>query len=300
MRLLQFSVNGEMGFRLGILSKKGEIVEISGVGRPSTSLDFIEHGRSIWDQANVWEKEGEHFPLEEVQLKAAIHPKSIRDFYAFEEHVATAHANRGKQVPKEWYEIPVFYFSNPSPIFGPDEEVAMPSSTQALDYELEVAAIIGKGGRNISADKAGEHIFGYTIFNDWSARDVQRKEMKMGLGPAKGKDFASSLGPMIVTADELADHADGRAGVFDLEMSTKINGKEFSRGNWNTLHYSFGEMIARTSQDVDLYPGELIGSGTVGTGCLLELTKGKGPWLKKGDEVELAIEGIGSLANKVS
>ncbi len=301
MRLLQFIVKGEKGLRLGLMTKDKEIADISGHGRPQNSLELIEAGKETWGQAEQWAAQSDAvYTLSEVDLQVPIRPRSIRDFYAFEEHVATAHANRGKQVPKDWYEIPVFYFSNPHAVIGAGEKIAMPQSTKALDYELEVAAIIGKGGRDISEEKASEHIFAYTIFNDWSARDVQRKEMKMGLGPAKGKDFASSFGPVMVSADELAEYAEGRAGVFNLEMSAGINGQEFSRGNWNSLHYSFGEMIARASADVDLFPGEVIGSGTVGTGCLLELTKGKGPWLNKGDEVSLTIEGIGTLSNKVS
>jgi fumarylacetoacetate (FAA) hydrolase len=145
-----------------------------------------------------------------------------------------------------------------------------------------------------------EHVFGFTIFNDWSARDVQRKEMKVGLGPAKGKDFASTLGPWIVTPNEFAKRQTGRPGVYDSKMVARVNGEERSRGNWSDMHYSFGEIIARASEGVMLRPGDVIGSGTVGTGCLLEITKGEGPWLKAGDSVELEIEGIGVLKNTVS
>jgi fumarylacetoacetate (FAA) hydrolase len=223
----------------------------------------------------------------------------MRDFYAFEKHVKTAHENRGKEVPKEWYQFPTFYFTNPNAIFGPDQAVPIPRTSDALDFELEVACVIGAPGRDISPEQAIEHIFGYTIFNDWSARDVQRKEMKIGLGPAKGKDFASSIGPWIVTPDELADRKTERPGVFDLQMVARINNEERSRGNWKDIHYSFGEMIARASEDVLLLPGEIIGSGTVGSGSLLELTFGEGPWLKPGDIVELEIERLGVLRNVV-
>ena len=226
-------------------------------------------------------------------------PMSLRDFYAFEAHVTAAHAIRGREVPLEWYEIPIFYYSNPSSIFGPEEIIPYPAYSQALDYELEVACVIGMRGKDIPAERAEEHIFGYTIFNDWSARDEQRREMVVGLGPAKGKDFASSLGPAIVTADELAGKATGRPGVFDLEMVARVNGIERSRGNWKDLHHSFGDMIARASADVYLMPGDVLGSGTVGTGCLLELTKGEGPWLQPGDQVELEIEQLGVLRNRV-
>ncbi len=240
------------------------------------------------------------YALSEVWLFPPLtRPMSLRDFYAFEGHVAAAYANRGAQIPSEWYQFPVFYFSNPNAIFGPGEVIPYPAYTQALDYELEVACIIGKPGIDIDAEESENYIFGYTILNDWSARDVQKLEMRVGLGPAKGKDFASSLGPWIVTPEELTHHEAGRPGVYDLQMTAKVNGEELSRGNWREIHYSFGEMIARASQDVYLLPGEVIGSGTVGTGCLLELTKGQGPWLKVGDVIELEIEGLGKLANRV-
>ena len=166
-----------------------------------------------------------------------------------------------------------------------------------MDFELEIAVIIGKGGINIKPEDAPKHIFGYTIFNDWSARDIQREEMKVGLGPAKGKDFASSLGPVIVTSEALADRIVNRPGVYDLTMTAKVNGVEMSRGNFKDIFWSFGEIIARASDTCELQPGDVIGSGTVGTGCLLELTKTQGPWLNEGDVVELEIERIGVLKN---
>ena len=226
-------------------------------------------------------------------------PMSLRDFYAFEAHVKAGYELRGRTLPQEWYEIPVFYFANPGAIYGPDESIAHPSYSEALDYELEVACIIGTRGRDIEVERAEDHIFGYTVFNDWSARDEQRKEMIVGLGPAKGKDFASSLGPAIVTQEELADRSTDRPGVYDLRMSARVNGTERSNGNWKDIHYSFGEMIARASADVYLMPGDVIGSGTVGSGSLLELTRGEGPWLKVGDTVELEIERLGVLRNRV-
>lgn len=236
----------------------------------------------------------------EVKIGAPIRrPTSLRDFYAFEQHVAMANANRGREVPKEWYQFPVFYFSNTSAIYGPDDTIPYPSYSDALDYELEVACVIGKAGQDIPAEEAEEYIFGYMIFNDWSARDVQQREMRVGLGPAKGKDFANSFGPYLVTPDELADRHTGRPGVYDLEMIARVNGEERSRGNWRDLYWSFGQMIERASQDVILQPGDVIGSGTVGTGCLLELTKGDGPWLQPGDVVELEIERLGVLRNTI-
>ncbi len=239
-------------------------------------------------------------PHQDIRLHAPLTPRSLRDFYAFEQHVKTANQNRGREVPPEWYQFPVFYFSNTGSIIGHDDPLNLPSYTQALDYELEIAAVIGREGKNIAPADAEAYILGYTILNDWSARDVQRSEMKVGLGPAKGKDFASSLGPCIITPDELADRATGRPGVYDLAMTAFVNGVERSRGNWRDLHWSFGDLIARASQDVALYPGDVIGSGTVGTGCLLETTRGQGPWLQVGDVVELVVERLGTLRNTVS
>jgi len=282
---------------------------------PRTMLEFIHAGPDTWDYARElldaagqadWQKildpDGQlvAYPLGAVWLFPPLpRPTSLRDFYAFEQHVATANANRGRSVPEEWYQVPVFYFSNPNAIFGPNADILRPKQSHALDYEPEVACIIGRTGKDIPPEQAEEYIFGYTIFNDWSARDLQKQEMRVGLGPAKGKDFASSLGPFIITPDELADRHTGRPGVFDLNMLARINQQERSRGNWKDLHYSFGEMIAHASADVYLFPGDVIGSGTVGTGCLLELTKGEGPWLEPGDEVEVEIERLGVLRNIV-
>jgi len=237
--------------------------------------------------------------IDEIKFLSPLKPTTLRDGYAFEQHVVTANKNRGREVPEEWYQFPVFYFTNPNAVFGHEDVIPYPPYTQAMDYELEIAAVIGKGGMNIKPEDAPAHIFGYTIFNDWSARDVQRKEMIVGLGPAKGKDFASSFGPVIVTQESIADKATDRPGVYDLSMMARINGVEFSRGNFKDMHWSFGEIIARASDSVMLYPGDVIGSGTVGTGCLLELTKFQGPWLKHGDVVELEIERIGILRNTV-
>jgi fumarylacetoacetate (FAA) hydrolase len=282
---------------------------------PASMFELIHAGEAAWGQVErlihsfrSQESSGdgggsllEGHLLEDVILYAPLpRPLSLRDFYAFEAHVSAANEIRGRDVPEEWYRFPVFYFTNPNTIFGPGESVPHPSYTQAMDYELEVACIIGKPGINIPEERAEEYIFGYTIFNDWSARDVQRMEMKVGLGPAKGKDFASSLGPVIVTPDELIDRSTGRPGVYDLTMKARVNGEERSAGNWKDLHYSFGEMIARASEDVYLLPGEVLGSGTVGTGCLLELTRANGPWLKHGDTVELEIERLGVLKNYVA
>lgn len=242
-------------------------------------------------------------PLDGVQWCAPLlHPPSVRDFYAFEQHVKTAMNNRGAAVPAEWYEIPVFYFTNHQAIFGPTDQIKRPQRCQALDFELEIAAVIGRRGRDIPAGEADAYIAGFMIMNDWSARDLQKQEMKVMLGPAKGKDFATTFGPYFVTPDELSDRRIARGGqgsVHDLAMIGRLNGQEVSRGNLKDITFTFAQMIERASSDVWLYPGDVIGSGTVGTGCLLELTRGQGPWLQPGDVVELEIERLGSLRNEV-
>jgi fumarylacetoacetate (FAA) hydrolase len=206
-------------------------------------------------------------------------PPSIRDFFAFEEHVRRARANRGLEVPPAWYEIPVFYFSNPTAIFGPDMPVPYPEGTEELDFELECAAIIGAEGK----------IGGFTVLNDWSARDLQRAEMRVGLGPAKGKDFATSIGPIVVTPDEF----DGSEG----EMIARVNGEERSRGNLRDMYHGWDALLAQAGRNTTLRPGEIIGSGTVGNGCILE--HGDGRWLQRGDVVELEIQGIGVLRSSI-
>jgi fumarylacetoacetate (FAA) hydrolase len=226
-------------------------------------------------------REHGEFRLDEVDLRPPVlHPPSVRDFYAFEQHVKTAREGRGLEVPPEWYQVPVFYFSNPAAIYGPEDRVPYPEGTEELDYELEVAAIIGTEGR----------IGGFTVMNDWSARDLQRLEMKVGLGPAKGKDFATSLGPIVVTPDEF----DGR----EAEMVARVNGEERSRGNLRDLYWPWERLVEQAAHNTRLAPGDVIGSGTVGTGCILEL--GDGRWLQRGEVVELEVEGIGALRNTIT
>jgi fumarylacetoacetate (FAA) hydrolase len=294
MKFVTYSASGAIA-RPGLLTENG-ILPL-----PFDSmLDLIHAGDKGLDTARNAPREN-LLPLHEARLHAPIpRPPTLRDFYAFEQHVRTANQIRGREVPENWYKFPVFYFTNPNSIFGPDEEVPYPSYTEQLDYELEIAVIIGKAGVNIQPEEAPKHIFGYTIFNDWSARDVQREEMKVKLGPAKGKDFASSLGPVIATAEEFPPETEGRPGVYAAAMEARVNGEVRSQGNFRDIYWSFGQIIARASESTMLYPGDVIGSGTVGTGCLLELTRAQGPWLGTGDVVELEIEGIGILKNQIS
>ena len=227
-----------------------------------------------------------------------LQPPSLRDFYAFEGHVKTMWERRGGTVPEAWYRLPIFYFGNVSEIRGPGEPVWSPAASQELDYELEVAALIDTPVRDLPASRAEEAIGGYVVFNDWSARDLQREETTVRLGPAKGKDFASSIGPWLVTPDELADARQDNG--YDLEMSAAVNGVEISRGTWADAQFSFAQMIERASADVELRPGDLIGSGTVGTGCLLEVKDERfGRWLEPGDTVSLTVERLGTLTTPI-
>ncbi|HSB88776.1 MAG TPA: fumarylacetoacetate hydrolase family protein [Anaerolineales bacterium] len=274
---------------------------------PDSLLGLLEAGPQAWQTARTvvesltGESALEAWRLEAVHLRAPLpRPRSLRDFYAFEAHVRAAAAIRGRPMPADWYEMPVFYFGHAGSVIGPGAPVTAPAGSEALDFELEIAAVVGLPGRDLRPEEAEEHIFGFTILNDWSARDLQRREMSVGLGPAKGKDFATSLGPWLVTPDELVSQRTGRPGVYDAVMRARVNGVERSRGNWKEIHFSFGEMLARASADVDLSPGDVVGSGTVGGGCLLELTGGQGPWLKPGDRVELEIDGLGILENVVA
>lgn len=242
------------------------------------------------------------FGLDEVRLLAPVpEPPSVRDFYAFEQHVKTARQRRGLDMDPDWYELPVFYFSNPAAILGPLDDVPMPPGTEQLDFELEVAAVVGLGGSDLDPADAERHIAGFCVMNDWSARDVQRREMKLSMGPVKGKDFATSLGPFLVTPDELEPYRKDPA--YDLVMTASVNGREYSRASLADIYWSFGEMLAYASRGTRVVPGDVIGSGTCGTGCILELSLVHGedryPWLQVGDVVSLEVEQLGRLESRV-
>jgi fumarylacetoacetate (FAA) hydrolase len=244
---------------------------------------------------------GEPEPLDRVQLLAPVpEPPSIRDFYAFEAHVETARRSRGLEMEPDWYELPVFYFTNPAAVLGPDDAVMAPAATEELDYELEVAVVIGRECIDVAADNWLDVVAGFTVMDDWSARDLQRREMALNLGPAKGKDFGTSLGPVLVTPEELLDEH----GVPRGAMVARINGEEWSRGELADLHHGWGALIAHASRNARLRPGDVIGSGTVGTGCILELGLVHGrdryPYLVSDDEVELEVDGIGVLRNRIA
>lgn len=248
--------------------------------------EAIEHVESASDDERGPRGGKLAFDHEDVRLLPPLpRPNTLRDFMVFEEHVR----NTGGDPPDIWYEIPIYYKGNPNPdvTYGPGDDVPWPDYSDQIDYELEVAAVIGKKGRDIPADEADEHIAGYTVFNDFSARDKQLEEMQGRLGPAKGKDFANAFGPYLVASDGF--------DVMEAQMTAEVNGETWSEGVAGEMHHSFAEIVEYVSQEETLYPGDILGSGTVGEGCGLEL--GKFP--EKGDTVALTIEGIGTLENTV-
>ncbi len=223
---------------------------------------------------------------------------SIRDFYTFEEHVRKARTRSGLEMIPEWYEVPAYYYSSTSMIYPSGSSVPYPVFTSELDYEMEVAVVIGKQGINIRREDALSHILGLMLANDWSARDLQRKEMKIGLGPSKSKDFATSLGPYVTTIDELEDlkESDFR---FDIPVEAYVNGKKYSSGNVRDMHWTFSELVEYASRGTRLRKGDVIMSGTVSTGCILELGSEEYGWLKRGDVVSIRSPILGELTNEV-
>ena len=273
--------------------------KLADVVLPSNLLEFLEEGetavryaREVLAQPAAGEGlNGERlvYRLDEVRLLAPLpNPRSLRDFYAFEDHVKKGFEKRGEPMPREWYEIPVYYKGAHHNILGTGADVPWPSFTEKFDYELELAAIVGREGRNVKAADARRCIAGFTVMNDFSARDVQRREMKVRLGPAKGKDWATALGPWLVTADEIGD-------PYNLRMTARVNGELWSEGNSGSIFWKFEQMIEFLTLDDTIYPGDVIGSGTVGSGCGLELDR----WVQPGDVIELEIERIGVLRNRV-
>jgi 2-keto-4-pentenoate hydratase/2-oxohepta-3-ene-1,7-dioic acid hydratase in catechol pathway len=277
---------------------------IRGLTRPHTLIEVLSSPQALAVAVSTARSQpAECVALDAVRLHAPVPvPPSVRDFMAFEEHVVTSNAAFGLAVDPVWYELPVFYFSNPAAIHGPADTVRIPPGCAAFDYELEIAAVIGTPGANIRAADAEAHIAGYTVLCDWSARDLQAREMKLNLGPAKGKDSATSIGPVLVTTDELAPYRAGNA--YDLLMTASVNGRQYSRGNFSAIHWDFPRLVEYASRGTELRSGDIIGSGTVGTGCILELSRTYGsaayPWLAPGDVVTLAVEHIGEITATVT
>lgn len=270
-----------------------------------TGLELVRSGLPAALETGAAALRGPAVPLASVRLLPPLQPPTVRDFTAFEEHVegVVRGVSGGGEVAPEWYEAPAFYFTSPYAVTGPFDDVPVPPGCQAFDFELEVAAVIGADGASLTAPAARERIFGYTVLNDWSARDLQGREMKVGLGPAKGKDTATTLGPWLVTADELAPYRDAD-GFLALGARVLVNGTEVGRDLLSNMSWTFEELIAYASRGTWVRAGDVIGSGTCGNGgCLAELWGRRGervpPPLRPGDVVEMTVEGIGTIRNRV-
>jgi 2-keto-4-pentenoate hydratase/2-oxohepta-3-ene-1,7-dioic acid hydratase in catechol pathway len=270
----------------------------------TTMLGLVRSGLPAALEAGAVALAGTGIPLAEVRLLAPLQPPTLRDFVAFEEHVEGMRAGAGGSGPSPaWYAAPTFYFTNPYAVVGTGVDVPVPPGSQQLDYELEVAAVVGASGQDLDPAAAHAAVFGYCVLNDWSARDLQRREMQVNLGPAKGKDSATTLGPWIVTADELADRHDAD-GFLRLLMTVRVNGVEIGRDLLSNMGWPFAELVAYASVGTWVHPGDVLGSGTCGNGgCLAELWGRRGrvdpPPLRPGDVVEMTVEGIGTISNTV-
>jgi 2-keto-4-pentenoate hydratase/2-oxohepta-3-ene-1,7-dioic acid hydratase in catechol pathway len=282
------------GAPIDLLKATEARVDDGAVGALGSVEALIGAGPEVWREVAGIARaaaalEDTHVDPDRVRLLAPLVPASLRDFLAFESHVKRGAERRGVDVPGYWYEAPVYYKGNHRAIIGPEDECPWPGYAERLDFELELAMIVGRHGRDVSRAEAGDHIFGFTAFNDFSARDVQAKEMSAWLGPAKAKDFANALGPCIVTADEVGAEP-------DLALSCRVNGEEWGRARSSKMHWSWRDMIAHVSQCEDVWPTDVYGSGTPGDCCGLDLGRELGP----GDVVELDIEHIGVLRNVIA
>jgi 2-keto-4-pentenoate hydratase/2-oxohepta-3-ene-1,7-dioic acid hydratase in catechol pathway len=268
-----------------------------------TVVRALPDGTSPLDAAGV-RPVGTAVPLSEVRLLPPLQPPTVRDFVTFEEHVEGVRrsVDGAAGVPERWYAAPTFYFTNPYGVYGPHDDIPVPPGSAVLDFELEVAAVIGREGRDLTPEQARDHIIGYTVLNDWSARDLQSAEMKVGLGPCKGKDTATTLGPYLVTADELEPYRDAD-GFLRLALTAEVNGEVVGKDLLSNMSWTFEEMVAYASRGTRVRPGDVLGSGTCGNGgCLAELWGVRGRQdpapLKPGDTV--TVEGIGSVSNTVA
>jgi len=317
MKLVTFSQQSKT--KLGLFLNN-RIYDLNAINAaiPDSMREFLKEGETAMQAAKSVETEllsmeQNGIPVNKVTLKAPVpEPTSCRDGYAFRQHVASARRNRKVDMIPEFDQYPIFYFTNHNAIQGPGEIWCMPDHLQKLDFELEAAIVIGKKGRNIKAAEADEYIAGYMIMNDISARTLQMEEMLLNLGPAKGKDFSTVIGPWLVTPDELEPYKtackSGHTGnAYNLKMKCWVNGIEVSSGNVGDMDWTFAEIVERCAYGVDILPGDVIGSGTVGTGCFLELNGTgllndkdfKPQWLQDGDVVEMDITGLGHLSNTI-
>jgi len=299
MRFATFSAGGRV--QAGVVGDAG----LHPLADGTSVLQLVRAGLPAALAAGRQALDGPAVPASEVRLLPPLDPPTIRDFVAFEEHVegVVASVGDGAGVVPEWYEAPTFYFTNPYAVTGPYDDVPVPPGCQLLDFECEVAAVVGRDGASLTPEQARDHIFGYTILNDWSARDLQRREMKVSLGPAKGKDSATTLGPWLVTADELEPYVD-EDGFLAVEMTVAVNGTQVGHDLLSNMGWPFEELIAYASRGTWVRAGDVLGSGTCGNGgCLAELWGRRGrldpPPLRPGDVVEMTVEGIGTIRNQV-
>ena len=280
MKLVTYDA-GE-GPRVGVLEDGGVV----GVDFEGDMVAFIEAAATSGTDVS---RGGERIPLERARLLAPLRPRSLRDFLTFEGHLKNALSRLGRPIPDEWFDVPAYYKGLPDTVIGPEDEIPWPRYTDKLDHELELAAVIGRPGKDIPREDALAHVFGWTIWNDVSARDVQTRELPIGMGPAKAKDWDGSnvLGPCIVTADEL--------DATNVRMAVRVNGETWGEDNSANMHHTFADLIAYASQAQTLHPGDVLGSGTAAGGSGLELDR----WLAEGDVVEPEVEGIGILRNRI-
>jgi 2-keto-4-pentenoate hydratase/2-oxohepta-3-ene-1,7-dioic acid hydratase in catechol pathway len=299
MRFATWQADGQN--RAGVVTDAG----LHALPDGTTVLDLVRAGRPAALEAGAGALGEPAVPVDSVRLLPPLAAPTVRDFVAFEEHVegVIASVTDGAGVVPEWYEAPTFYFTNPYALIGAHDDIPVPPGSQLLDFELEAAVVVGKDGASVSPEAAREHIFGYTILNDWSARDLQRREMRVSLGPAKGKDFATTLGPWLVTADELDGYRDGD-GFLALDMRVSVNGSEVGQDLLSNMGWPFEELVAYAARGTEVRAGDVLGSGTCGNGgCLAELWGRRGeldpPPLRPGDVVEMSVEGIGTIRNRV-
>jgi len=303
MRFCSFKRKSDNKDSWGVMSGPDTVADFSSIA-PDLRSFLEKDGLTRFSQIEKETKNHPQLNISEVVLKACLpNPPTIRDGYAFRNHVEASRRNRNLPMIPEFEEFPVFYYGEPRSIIGPGDVKVQSKHLDHLDFELEVGVVIGKKGKNIPAEKADEYIAGYMIWNDWSARALQVAEMKLSMGPVKGKDFANAFGPWLVTREELSSKKiPGPKGErFDLSMKAFVNGKQYSNGNLKDMSFTFAQIIERASYGCTIYPGDVFGSGTVGSGCIMEGV-GYAPsdkWIKEGDEVELQVEGLGVLKNKV-
>jgi 2-keto-4-pentenoate hydratase/2-oxohepta-3-ene-1,7-dioic acid hydratase in catechol pathway len=298
MRFATYAQDGGPA-RVGVVSGTG----VHPLPEDVTVLGLVQAGLTAALAAGNGALGGPAVPLDAVRLLPPLAAPSVRDFVAFEEHVEGMAAGGGGTPPPAWYQAPTFYFTSPYALIGAHDDVAVPPGCQLLDYELEVAVVVGRDGASLTPEQARDGIFGYTVLNDWSARDLQRREMGVHLGPAKGKDFATTLGPWLVTADELEPYRDAD-GFLALDLRASVNGELIGQDLLSNMGWPFEELIAYASRGAQVRAGDVLGSGTCGNGgCLAELWGRNGktdpPPLRPGDVVELAVEGIGTVRNRV-